>query len=68
MLHIKRQRKKNKMNKITTMEATPKTDAKLRKQYNKIGAKAKKDGKQITDNPHSPGCMIWYWWNEGYNS
>lgn len=56
------------MVKITTMEATPKTDAKLRKEYNKKGAKAKKEGKQLLDNPHSPGCMIWHWWNEGYNS
>lgn len=56
------------MVKITTMEATPKTDAKLRKDYNKKGAKAKKEGKLLSDNPCYRDSMVWHWWNEGYNS
>ena len=49
------------------MIATPKTDAKLRKQYNKKGRDAKLAGKPISDNPACPGSMIWGWWNEGWN-
>lgn len=55
------------MAKITTMLATPKTDAKLAKKYGAMGIKAKLAGKTEADCPFSSG-MVRYWWIEGYRS
>ena len=47
--------------------ATPETDAKLAKKYNKMGVKAKLKG-EPRKSPCCPGSMIDGWWLEGYDS
>ena len=53
--------------KAYTLQATPKTDAKLRKKYFRLGNAAKLKGLPRVP-PGDPTSMIAGWWFEGYDS
>lgn len=53
--------------KAHTLLATPQTDAKLKRDYGKKGAKAFQDGKP-REFGGDPGSMVGAWWYAGYDA